>query len=159
VPKINSRVVRLHSQQPDQERISPILMGASHGSVRFPDPISAQPAQLRSWENDRIKTAFNPAAQPTTETDQPRSEHVWPRKKGMGLHYIAESRSRVSMTRSIVSRPLIAWGRMTHKKTTTSQVQSLERPIIWSRNRIILANICFTGNFEYFSHVFPLENA
>lgn len=31
-------------------------------------------------------------------------------------------------------------GRMPHKKTTTSRVPSLERPIIWSRNRIILEN-------------------
>ena len=64
--------LRLH--QPDQERISPILMGASHGTVRFPDPISAQPARSRSRENDRIKTACNRTAQPATETDQPRSE-------------------------------------------------------------------------------------
>ena len=82
-----------------------------------------------------------------------------PAKKGIGWHYIAESRSRVSMTRSIDSTSLIAWGRMPQKKTTTSRVPSLERPIIWSRNRIILANFLFAGNSEYFSHVFPLENA
>ena len=73
-PKSNHWWMGLHSQQPDQERISPILLGASHGLVRFPDPISAQPARSRSRENDRIKTACNRTAQPATETDQPRSE-------------------------------------------------------------------------------------
>ena len=75
VPKVDFKggwgcVLRI----PDQSRISPNYLGASHGTVRFPDPISAQPARSRSRENDRIKTACNRTAQPATETDQPRSE-------------------------------------------------------------------------------------
>ena len=51
------------------------------------------------------------------------------KNKGIGLHDIDESRSGVSMTRSIVSKSLIAWGRMPHNKTTKSRVPSLERPL------------------------------
>ena len=73
-PKSTQGWMGLRSQQPDQKRISPILICASHGSVQFPDPISAQPARSRSPENDHIKTACNRTAQPATETDQPRSK-------------------------------------------------------------------------------------
>ncbi len=76
-----------------------------------------------------MKTACDCTAQPVTETDQPRSKLCSTLQKGIGWYNIAKSRSGVSMTWSIVSKTLIAWGHMSHNKTTMSRVPSLERPI------------------------------
>ncbi len=113
---------------------SPNYVGASHGTVRFLDLISAQPAWSQSSENDCIKTAWNRTAKLVMEIDQPRSEPCSTPQEGTGWCDIAESRSRVSMTWSIVSKSLITWGRMPHNKTTMSWVPSLERPM----NRVII---------------------
>ncbi len=54
--------------------VSAHFMKASHGTVRFTNPIAAQPVRLQSHENDCIKMACNRTAQPVMEIGQPKSE-------------------------------------------------------------------------------------
>ena len=42
-------------QQPDQVMINPILVGASHGTAQYTDPIAAQSVQLQSCENNHTQ--------------------------------------------------------------------------------------------------------
>ena len=106
----------LHTQQPDQAWISPILVEASHGTVRFTNPITAQPVPSQSCEKYCVKIAFNHTAQPTMKTDQPRNEPCLTLQKGIGWHDIAESQSCIRMTWSITLKSLNAWGHMHFKE-------------------------------------------
>ena len=105
-----------HTQHPDQECISPILVGASHSTVRFTNQIAAQPLWLQSCENECTKMASNHMAQPTTETDQPRSKPGSTPQKGKRCHDIAASRSHIRMTRSVTPKSLSTWAYMNIKE-------------------------------------------
>ncbi len=130
----------LHSQQPDQSGSAPYYWArvtAQSGShIRSQHSLHDRDLEKMTTSKPHVTARLSPRQKLTSLG----ANHVQLRRKGIGWQNIAESRSRVSMTRSIDSTSLIAWGRIPHKKTTTSRVPNLERPIIWSRNRIILAN-------------------
>ena len=132
----------LCTQQLDQWRC-PILVGVSHGTVRFTNQIAAQPAWLQSCENDCTKMACNCMAQTMTETDQLRSEPGSTLQNGKGCHDIVASRSHIRMTRGVTHKSLSAWACIHLKENYYELSQQLwNTHKIW-HNSIILTNFSF----------------